>query len=334
MTTAHSLYITLNFLRRENGVNKYHWGLFATDGTPPAGTLYHATDVGHQPLELFKEVRQIRNPQTSKTMVVVLRVTSTPGTQNLDYFSSASFVHLMDRRYLPQGEQYWTCRVWVKEVLKTLHNNRRIVLPANVVVPVHCGLQHTKHGLREGIQRPKLDVLELDEHAVPHGPDGNRLYGAFYGKLSVHRQQDVYRLFLDASIDKLDNVVHSSGRIEPVPPAWIFLPLYLRSKLTQRVPHPVPVLEPYQRIVHAMLEEDRRVANDVRMVRYTVLQADGFTHLGQRSAEERAPTRDPQEGAEPATSCNGNVEVEEDMCRRRGTHTDPSQDYAIPAVAK
>ncbi|KAI0656934.1 hypothetical protein C8Q70DRAFT_304881 [Cubamyces menziesii] len=132
MTTAHSLYITLNFLRRENGVNKYHWGLFATDGTPPAGTLYHATDVGHQPLELFKEVRQIRNPQTSKTMVVVLRVTSTPGTQNLDYFSSASFVHLMDRRYLPQGEQYWTCRVWVKEVLKTLHNNRRIVLPANV----------------------------------------------------------------------------------------------------------------------------------------------------------------------------------------------------------
>ena len=99
---------------------------------------------------------------------------------------------------------------------------------------------------------------------------------AYHDLGQIHSVVSALRLPLtalpqDASIDKLDNVVHSSGRIEPVPPARIFLPLYFRSKLTQRVPHPVPVLESYQRVVHAMLEEDRRVANDVRMVRYTVL---------------------------------------------------------------
>lgn len=35
----------------------------------------------------------------------------------------------MDTRYLPRGERQWTCRVWVKQLLKLLHDNRYIQLP-------------------------------------------------------------------------------------------------------------------------------------------------------------------------------------------------------------
>lgn len=51
-------------------------------------------------------------------MVVCLKIANFPGAEALDYCSSS--VGLMDPRYLPRSERQWTCRVWVKEVLRVL----------------------------------------------------------------------------------------------------------------------------------------------------------------------------------------------------------------------
>ncbi|KAI0449741.1 hypothetical protein F5B21DRAFT_493395 [Xylaria acuta] len=130
-TTSHdSLYITLQYLRTVNRQHKYHWALYVTEKEAPAGFLVHATDAGRQALDLYKEVRQVKNPLRSKSMVVVLKIGSSVSLRALDAYASS--VHLMDPRYLPRGEVQWTCRVWVKEVLHLLHNAQLITLPCNL----------------------------------------------------------------------------------------------------------------------------------------------------------------------------------------------------------
>ncbi|KAI2627300.1 hypothetical protein GGS26DRAFT_561307 [Hypomontagnella submonticulosa] len=125
-----SLYITLQYLRTVEKQNKYHWGLFASGSSPPSGHLLHASDTDRAALDLYQEVRRVRNPLNSRTMVVVLKIADSPGLEALK--SCASSVHLMDPNYLPQGESRWTCRVWVKELMTSLHRNRYIELPSGV----------------------------------------------------------------------------------------------------------------------------------------------------------------------------------------------------------
>jgi len=63
-------------------------------------------------------------------MVVVLKIAQSLSIEALD--QCARSVRLMDPKYLPRGERQWTCRVWVKEVLGVLHQNKYISLPADL----------------------------------------------------------------------------------------------------------------------------------------------------------------------------------------------------------
>ncbi|KAK4222192.1 hypothetical protein QBC38DRAFT_401978 [Podospora fimiseda] len=138
-----TLYIALYYLGVFGGQRKYHWGLFNTSSRAPAGDLIHATDVPPERrrrdvrLDLMKETRPTSDPLKSGTLVCVLKIGSSPGKENIERFADRkyndkSYVHLMDPRYLPHGEQEWTCRVWVKEVLNAMANNRVMKLPADV----------------------------------------------------------------------------------------------------------------------------------------------------------------------------------------------------------
>lgn len=63
-------------------------------------------------------------------MVVCLKIAQAPNLKHLNHY--ASQIPLMNSSHLPAGESQWTCRVWVKETLKQLHENAQIVLPAHV----------------------------------------------------------------------------------------------------------------------------------------------------------------------------------------------------------
>ncbi|CAJ2507752.1 Uu.00g089380.m01.CDS01 [Anthostomella pinea] len=101
-----------------------------TGNAPPAGKLFHATDLGRAPLDLYQESHDVKLPERSRTMVVFLAIASSPGVQQLE--SLASSIRLMDKRYLPKGESQWTCRVWVKDFLVALHRNHLIRLPESI----------------------------------------------------------------------------------------------------------------------------------------------------------------------------------------------------------
>jgi hypothetical protein len=76
------------------------------------------------------ELRAVKDPRKSKSMLVCLKVADSPGLDALK--SAASAVRLMDKRYLPRGEPRWTCRVWVKEVISALVTSRLIRLSISV----------------------------------------------------------------------------------------------------------------------------------------------------------------------------------------------------------
>ncbi|KAK4446310.1 hypothetical protein QBC34DRAFT_383463 [Podospora aff. communis PSN243] len=126
MIDGNTLFITLQYLRTEGG----HWCLYNSSNTPPKGFMLHGTDANRAPLDLYKEVRAVSNPRRSGTLVVILKIAHTPGMDALEF--CANSVHLMDPRYLPPGERQWTCRVWVKEVLRLLNKSGYIKLPADL----------------------------------------------------------------------------------------------------------------------------------------------------------------------------------------------------------
>ncbi|KAI0840597.1 hypothetical protein F5Y06DRAFT_263136 [Hypoxylon sp. FL0890] len=130
MFSKDCLYITLQHLRTVGGQNKYHWALFTSEDSPPSGILLHATDANRKPLDLYSEVRRVSDPLRSGSMVVILKITDSPGLNALK--KCASSIRLMDPAYLPRGESRWTCRVWVKEVLNSLHKNGYIELPSGI----------------------------------------------------------------------------------------------------------------------------------------------------------------------------------------------------------
>ncbi|TVY34923.1 hypothetical protein LOCC1_G006403, partial [Lachnellula occidentalis] len=131
MSVPRSIYITLQYLRTDsNGQNKYHWGLYATGDSPPKGILFHASDEGRRPLDLFYERRNVSNPLRSRSMVVVLKIGDVSSASAID--RSVSRVPLMSRSRLPPGEPQWTCRVYVKQALEALNQDRILRLPASV----------------------------------------------------------------------------------------------------------------------------------------------------------------------------------------------------------
>lgn len=89
--------------------------------------MFHATDAGRRPMDLYYEHRPTRDPTKSATMVVSLKIAHAPPVHVLKHYAAA--VRLMDLRYLPRDEVRWSCRVWVKELLKVLSRDGHISLP-------------------------------------------------------------------------------------------------------------------------------------------------------------------------------------------------------------
>jgi hypothetical protein len=169
VSSPSTIYVTLQLLRKVDGVNKYHWGLFMSDNRPPMGTLVHATDFGRDPLDLYMEVRAVSDPTRSKSMVVALQISSLSSVRTL--IRCAESVPLMDRRRLPGGERMWTCRVWVKEVLNVLHKNNFIRLPMSTnSIERHC--QYTADTYIKWIGQARVfnDLSWLNQSEPPPQP--------------------------------------------------------------------------------------------------------------------------------------------------------------------
>jgi hypothetical protein len=118
-----------------------------TGNSPPSGLLYHATDarrngeIFRAGLDLYFQKREVSNPRKSSTMVVCLKVptTSNAGALMRALDSAESRVPLMCPPY-PDGEGRWTCRVWVKEVLRMLQADGLVLQTMDVgelLPPVH-----------------------------------------------------------------------------------------------------------------------------------------------------------------------------------------------------
>ncbi|KAM3456657.1 hypothetical protein MY3296_001612 [Beauveria thailandica] len=127
MPHPYTVYITLQYLRTIDEQNKYHWGLYVTENKIPEGTLFHATDRGRRALDLYIDFRTVSDPMRSKTMTACLLLCRAPSINTIK--SIAAQVPLMDPRHIPRGEVQWTCRVWVKEVLRGLQRHRVVDLP-------------------------------------------------------------------------------------------------------------------------------------------------------------------------------------------------------------
>ncbi|KAI0161247.1 hypothetical protein GGR57DRAFT_454085 [Xylariaceae sp. FL1272] len=198
-----TLYITLQYLRTVDGKHKYHWGLYLTGRKAPRGLLVHATDMHRKALDLYKEFREVKNPLLSKTMVMILKIGSSISPDVLK--SHASSVHLMDPKYLPSGEPQWTCRVWVKEVLRMLQIAKVLILPCSIqALETHCQthadnflpfrsrgppavVDHLKWAVSEP-SRSNSDPRTMATHGRHYGPSpmvidsstkaGSRYYGS------------------------------------------------------------------------------------------------------------------------------------------------------------
>ncbi|TWU72122.1 hypothetical protein ED733_002219 [Metarhizium rileyi] len=173
-----TLYITLQYLRTVNKINKYHWGLYVTYEGPPSGYLLHATDTGRTALDLYKEVRKVSDPRKSKSLVVCLKIDNAPSIQTLDRVACS--VRLMDHAHLPWGETQWTCRVWVKEVLRALHENRQILLARNIdTLEQYCQWTADSYISRMGRAKVFNDIDWVGQPTVPMEIDlPSRSYGS------------------------------------------------------------------------------------------------------------------------------------------------------------
>ncbi|ATY61874.1 hypothetical protein A9K55_007913 [Cordyceps militaris] len=164
-TSPFTIYITLQFLRVIGEENYYHWGIFVTQQSNTANHLFHATDMGRRPLDLYPEVRIVSDPLKSKTMTCCLKVARAPSLESIK--AVASTVRLMDPRYLPRNEPLWTCRVWVKEVLASLEANGLTQLPVSVDRIQAYGVETADLLRDQGISRLINDLSWISSPTVP-----------------------------------------------------------------------------------------------------------------------------------------------------------------------
>jgi len=61
---------------------------------------------------------------------VLLHIGDSPGMHAIE--QCASMIPLMDPAHIPRGEDRWTSRVWVKELLKTLVAQGYIRMPIDI----------------------------------------------------------------------------------------------------------------------------------------------------------------------------------------------------------
>ncbi|CAH0045736.1 unnamed protein product [Clonostachys solani] len=202
ITSPYGLYITMQWLRKVNGVNKYHWGLFLATGEPPNGQLLHATDLNRQPLDLRLEIRKVKDPRKSRTLVTCLQISTLRSMEIME--ACAKSVRLMNPRHVPFGEMRWTCRVWVKEVLLTLDNGGYIKLPMTVdSLEGYCQAAADSHLDRIGNAWIYNDTRWLSS-PPPQKPSTNQ--SSYYGPSEM---------VIDSTRDRRDprsSQSHSSGQ--------------------------------------------------------------------------------------------------------------------------
>ncbi|KAL7278132.1 hypothetical protein PYCCODRAFT_1469456 [Trametes coccinea BRFM310] len=129
------LYICMYSLPTIAGRKRFHWSLVSTAASesPSWCRMYHATDFNRHPMDLYREIRDLNDdPRASRSMLVIMKISSSPGEVAMELFSSYQWVPLMDQKRIPWGEERWTCRVWVKEVLKVLQAQNQIRLPSDI----------------------------------------------------------------------------------------------------------------------------------------------------------------------------------------------------------
>ncbi|KAM3435323.1 hypothetical protein MY4824_004904 [Beauveria thailandica] len=172
----YTVYITLQYLRTIDKQNKYHWGLYVTENNIPEGTLFHATDLGRRALDLYMEIRTVSDPMRSKTMTACLVLCRAPSIDNIK--SIAAQVPLMDPRHIPRGEVQWTCRVWVKELLRGMQRHQVIELPGTIENIEHHAVRAADTLRRLGTTRL---INELNWMSSPPHAMGNNTPVRYYG---------------------------------------------------------------------------------------------------------------------------------------------------------
>ncbi|CAI6067722.1 unnamed protein product [Clonostachys chloroleuca] len=177
ISSPYGLYITMQWLREVGGVHKYHWGLFLANDEPPKGSLFHATDLNREPLDLRLEIREVRDPRRSQKLVTCLQIATLRSMEIME--ACAKSIRLMDPRHVPFGEMRWTCRVWVKEVLVTLNHAGYIKLPMTVdSLERYCQAAADSHLDRMGNAWIYNDMRWLSS-PPPEKPSGKQ--SSYYG---------------------------------------------------------------------------------------------------------------------------------------------------------
>ncbi|KAK3305951.1 uncharacterized protein B0T15DRAFT_502973 [Chaetomium strumarium] len=173
-----SLYLSLNYLETDNGKHNYHWGLYVTGSTPPAGTLYHASNVDRRTRTIVPyryENRPVTNdPTSSKSMVVSLLICPLPPTlvQYMDInIRPFEPLALKPKPRPPRGESDWNCRVWAKEILNLLQE-KGVAMPADTNTIERQALLAANTNLRTHLGNAKVinDLSWLRAPAPRHAP--------------------------------------------------------------------------------------------------------------------------------------------------------------------
>ena len=82
------------------------------------------------------EIRSSSSPLKAKDLTACLELGPAPRKEAIEWVAKA--VPLMDKRGLPNGEPWWTCRVYVKEMLYLLWNKGYSKLPPGVTATGRC----------------------------------------------------------------------------------------------------------------------------------------------------------------------------------------------------
>lgn len=82
------------------------------------------------------EIRQSSSPLKAKDLTGCLELGAAPSREAMEWAAYA--VPLMKKSGLPNGEPWWTCRVYVKEMLYLLWNKGYSKVPPGVTATGRC----------------------------------------------------------------------------------------------------------------------------------------------------------------------------------------------------
>ncbi|KAG6177889.1 hypothetical protein E4U10_008375 [Claviceps purpurea] len=134
---ASSIYVSLNARRR---AETYHWGLILTD--PGMNAAFHHANNLYGP---WKYEEKVAKPDQSTSLIVLVLVGKTKNHSRI--LEVIRGIPADGNPSMRTGESF-TCRIWVKDVLVSLHERGEIVLPGTIDelenVALKQGLKYTR----------------------------------------------------------------------------------------------------------------------------------------------------------------------------------------------